>query len=200
MKAREKRLVLVAVGIMGVGVAAWLAVGALRSNISYYFSPTQVMANEAPAHAVYRLGGLVVKNSLARQPDGLTVVFDVTDNAQTVKVSYTGILPDLFGEGQGVVTKGRMGPGGVFVAEEVLAKHDESYMPPEVADSLQTAHAQGVTAMAQAAATPAESGATPPVAPPPAGQAVQPAAPPPANTAPATPAVQPSQVVPGGRA
>ena len=199
MKAREKRLVFVAVGIMGVGVAAWLAVGALRSNISYYFSPSQVMANEAPAHAVYRLGGLVVKNSLARQPDGLTVVFDVTDNAQTVKVSYTGILPDLFGEGQGVVTKGRMGPGGVFVAEEVLAKHDESYMPPEVADSLQTAHAQGVTAMAQAAATPAESGATPPVAPPPAGQADQPAAPP-ANTAPATPAVQPSQVVPGGRA
>ena len=199
MKAREKRLVFVAVGIMGVGVAAWLAVGALRSNISYYFSPTQVMANEAPAHAVYRLGGLVVKNSLARQPDGLTVVFDVTDNAQTVKVSYTGILPDLFGEGQGVVTKGRMGPGGVFVAEEVLAKHDESYMPPEVADSLQTAHAQGVTAMAQAAATPAESGATPPVASPPAGQADQPAAPP-ANTAPATPAVQPSQVVPGGRA
>ena len=199
MKAREKRLVLVAVGIMGVGVAAWLAVGALRSNISYYFSPTQVMANEAPAHAVYRLGGLVVKNSLARQPDGLTVVFDVTDNAQTVKVSYTGILPDLFGEGQGVVTKGRMGPGGVFVAEEVLAKHDESYMPPEVADSLQTAHAQGVTAMAQAAATPAESGATPPVAPPPAGQADQSAAPP-ANAAPATPAVQPSQVVPGGRA
>lgn len=199
MKAREKRLVLVAVGIMGVGVAAWLAVGALRSNISYYFSPTQVMANEAPAHAVYRLGGLVVKNSLARQPDGLTVVFDVTDNAQTVKVSYTGILPDLFGEGQGVVTKGRMGPGGVFVAEEVLAKHDESYMPPEVADSLQTAHVQGVTAMAQAAATPAESGATPPVAPVPAGQADQPAAPP-ANTPPATPAVQPSQVVPGGRA
>ena len=199
MKAREKRLVFVAVGIVGVGVAAWLAVGALRSNISYYFSPTQVMANEAPAHAVYRLGGLVVKNSLARQPDGLTVVFDVTDNAQTVKVSYTGILPDLFGEGQGVVTKGRMGPGGVFVAEEVLAKHDESYMPPEVADSLQTAHAQGVTAMAQAAATPAESGATPPVAPPPAGQADQPASPP-ANTAPASPAVQPSQVVPGGRA
>ena len=199
MRAREKRLVFVAVGIMGVGVAAWLAVGALRSNISYYFSPTQVVANEAPVHAVYRLGGLVVKNSLARQPDGLTVVFDVTDYAQTVKVSYTGILPDLFGEGQGVVTKGRMGPGGVFVAEEVLAKHDESYMPPEVADSLQTAHAQGVTAMAQAAATPAESGATPPVDPPPAGQADQPAAPP-ANTAPATPAVQPSQVVPGGRA
>ncbi|NCA89249.1 MAG: cytochrome c maturation protein CcmE [Gammaproteobacteria bacterium] len=200
MKAREKRLVFVAVGIVGVGVAAWLAVGALRSNISYYFSPTQVMANEAPAHAVYRLGGLVVKNSLARQPDGLTVVFDVTDNARTVKVSYTGILPDLFGEGQGVVTKGRMGPGGVFVAEEVLAKHDESYMPPEVADSLQTAHVQGVTAMAQAAATP--SAPLPGGAASPADQENKPAAQPAAATpeVPANPPAQSSQVVPGGRA
>lgn len=199
MKAREKRLVFVAVGIMGVGVAAWLAVGALRSNISYYFSPTQVMAKEAPAHAVYRLGGLVVKNSLARQPDGLTVVFDVTDNAQTVKVSYTGILPDLFGEGQGVVTKGRMGPGGVFVAEEVLAKHDESYMPPEVADSLQTAHAQGVTAMAQAAAAGAD-GAAPPAGPAsPANPERQPTAQP-ATTDPTPAPAQPGPVAPGGRA
>ena len=199
MKAREKRLVFVAVGIMGVGVAAWLAVGALRSNISYYFSPTQVMANEAPAQALYRLGGLVVKNSLARQPDGLTVVFDVTDNAQTVKVSYTGILPDLFGEGQGVVTKGRMGPGGVFVAEEVLAKHDESYMPPEVADSLQTAHAQGVTAMAQAAAAGVD-GAAPPAGPAsPANPERQPTAQP-AATDPTPAPAQPGPVAPGGRA
>ncbi|TNF52839.1 MAG: cytochrome c maturation protein CcmE [Gammaproteobacteria bacterium] len=199
MRARQKRMVFVAIGIMGVGVAAWLAVGALRSNISYYFSPTQVMANEAPAHAVYRLGGLVVKNSLARQPDGLTVIFDVTDNAQTVKVSYTGILPDLFGEGQGVVTKGRMGPGGVFVAEEVLAKHDESYMPPEVADSLQTAHAQGVTAMAQAAPTPAAPASAPQVIAPPPGQEDKPATQP-ADASPASPPTQPGQVVPGGRA
>lgn len=199
MRAREKRLVFVAVGIVGVGVAAWLAVGALRSNISYYFSPTQVKANEAPAHAVYRLGGLVVKNSLARQPDGLTVVFDVTDNAQTVQVSYTGILPDLFGEGQGVVTKGRMGPGGVFVAEEVLAKHDESYMPPEVADSLQTAHAQGVTAMAQTAAAGADGAAPPAGAASPANQERQPTAQPAAAT-PAPAPAQPGPVAPGGRA
>lgn len=155
MKARQKRLLFVALGIFGVGVASLLAISALRSNISYFFSPSQVLANEAPANAVYRLGGLVVKDSLARQPDGLTVLFDVTDNAETVKVSYTGILPDLFGEGQGVVTKGRMGPGGVFVAEEVLAKHDESYMPPEVADTLKTAHVEGVVQMANQAATPA---------------------------------------------
>jgi cytochrome c-type biogenesis protein CcmE len=148
VKARQKRMLFVAFGIVGVGIAAMLAISALRSNIAYFFSPSQVMANEAPANTLFRLGGLVVKDSLARQSDGLTVTFDVTDNAETIKVSYTGILPDLFGEGQGVVTKGRLGPGGVFMAQEVLAKHDESYMPPEVADTLKTAHAKGVTEMA----------------------------------------------------
>jgi len=148
MKSRQKRMLFVAVGIVAVGVASMLAISALRSNIAYFFSPSQVMANEAPANALFRLGGLVVKDSLERQSDGLTVTFDVTDNAETVKVSYTGILPDLFGEGQGVVTKGRMGPDRVFMAEEVLAKHDESYMPPEVADTLKTAHAKAVTEMA----------------------------------------------------
>ena len=145
MKARQKRMLFVALGILGVGVASMLAISALRSNIAYFFSPSQVLANEDPANAVYRLGGLVVKDTMMRQEDGLTVTFDVTDNAETVKVSYTGILPDLFGEGQGVVTKGRMGADGVFLAEEVLAKHDESYMPPEVADTLKTAHAEGMT-------------------------------------------------------
>lgn len=148
MKARHKRFVFVALAIAGVAVAATLAISSMRSNMSYFFSPSKVIANEAPADTVFRLGGLVVRKSLERQPDGLTVVFDVTDNAQTVQVSYTGILPDLFGEGQGVVTKGRLGEDGVFYAEEVLAKHDESYMPPEVADSLQTAHAEGVSKMA----------------------------------------------------
>jgi len=144
MKARQKRLLFVALGIVGVGVAASLALSALRSNISYFFSPSQVMANEAPADAVFRLGGLVVADSIGRQQDGLTVHFAVTDNAETVRVSYTGILPDLFGEGQGVVTKGRLGSDGVFYAEEVLAKHDESYLPPEVASTLKEAHVQGV--------------------------------------------------------
>lgn len=149
MKARHKRFVFVAIAIVGVGIAATLAINSMRSNMSYFFSPSKVMANEAPKDAVFRLGGLVVDKSLARQEDGLTVVFDVTDNAETIRVSYTGILPDLFGEGQGVVTKGRLGEDGVFYAEEVLAKHDESYMPPEVADSLQTAHAEGVSNMAE---------------------------------------------------
>lgn len=149
MKARHKRFVFVALAIAGVGISAALAIGSMRSNMSYFFSPSKVMANEAPADAVFRLGGLVVQDSLARQEDGLTVVFDVTDNAETVRVSYTGILPDLFGEGQGVVTKGRLGENGIFYAEEVLAKHDESYMPPEVADSLQTAHAKGLTEMVE---------------------------------------------------
>ncbi|WPL16221.1 Heme chaperone CcmE [Thiorhodovibrio winogradskyi] len=144
MKARQKRILFVAVAVVGVSLAAGLAISALRSNISYFFSPTQVMANEHPTDAVFRVGGLVVENSLRRQPDGLTLKFDVTDNAAVVPVSYTGILPDLFSEGQGVVARGRMGPGGVFMAEEVLAKHDESYMPPEVANTLQAAHVDGV--------------------------------------------------------
>jgi cytochrome c-type biogenesis protein CcmE len=147
MKARHKRFLLVGLAILGVGVAAALAIDSMRSNMSYFFTPSKVLAKEAPADAVFRLGGLVVKNSLARQADGLTVVFDVTDNAGTVKVSYKGILPDLFGEGQGVVTKGRLGPNGVFYADEVLAKHDESYMPPEVADGLAAAHAEGISGM-----------------------------------------------------
>jgi cytochrome c-type biogenesis protein CcmE len=144
MKARHKRFLFVAVAIAGVGVAAALALKALQSNISYFFSPSQVMADEAPADHVFRLGGLVEEGTVKRQADGLTVHFVVTDNAESVKISYTGILPDLFNEGQGVVTKGRLGPDGVFYAEEVLAKHDESYMPPEVADTLKTAHVEGV--------------------------------------------------------
>ena len=148
MKARHKRLVLVGVAILGVGAAATLAISALQSNISYFFSPSQVLAKEAPADRVFRLGGLVNKGSLNRGADGLTVTFDVTDLAQSVKVSYTGILPDLFKEGQGTVTRGRPGPDGVFYAEEVLAKHDEAYMPPEVADSLKTAQSQGTPAAA----------------------------------------------------
>jgi cytochrome c-type biogenesis protein CcmE len=145
MKARQKRLLFVGLAILGIGAASTLALTALKSNISYFFSPSQVIAREAPPDHVFRLGGLVTKGSLARQQDGLTVRFDVTDNAQTVKVAYTGILPDLFSEGKGVVAKGKLGSDDVFYAEEVLAKHDEEYMPPEVASSLKTAHAQGVT-------------------------------------------------------
>jgi cytochrome c-type biogenesis protein CcmE len=144
MKARHKRMILVATGVAGVGVAAALALQALQSNIAYFFSPSQVLAGEAPKDHVFRLGGLVQKGTLQRVGDGLEVQFMVTDNAQQMRVSYTGILPDLFKEGQGVVTKGRLAADGTFQAEEVLAKHDEAYMPPEVADSLKTAHVDGV--------------------------------------------------------
>ncbi len=146
MKARQKRMVLVGAAILGVGAAAALALTALKSNISYYFTPSQVQAKEAPTDRQIRVGGMVTAGSLTRTGDGLTVTFDVTDLAQTVRVSYTGILPDLFKEGQGTVAKGRLRPDGVFYAEEVLAKHDESYMPPEVADTLKTGHAQGAAA------------------------------------------------------
>jgi cytochrome c-type biogenesis protein CcmE len=152
MKARHKRFVLVALGIVAVGVAAALINITLQSNLSYYFSPTQVRAGEAPKDNVFRVGGLVETGSVKRQADGLTVQFVVTDTRESVKISYTGILPDLFNEGQGVVTRGKLGADGTFYAEEVLAKHDESYMPPEVADSLQTAHTEGVAKAAKEAA------------------------------------------------
>lgn len=144
MKSRHKRLLFVLTAVVGVSLAAGLAISALRNNISYFFSPSQVMANEHPTDAVFRIGGLVVPGSLQRQPNGLTLVFAVTDNAATVPVQYTGILPDLFSEGQGVVARGRMGADGVFMAEEVLAKHDENYMPPEVADSLHPVSARDI--------------------------------------------------------
>jgi len=144
MKARHKRLGFVVVGLVVLGLAAWLVLGALRGNLSYFFDPTQVAKGEVPAGHVFRLGGLVVPGSLERTEGDLTVRFDVTDNHNTIKVSYSGILPDLFKEGQGVIAQGRMGPDQVFVADEVLAKHDENYMPPEVAAALEKSHAPGM--------------------------------------------------------
>jgi cytochrome c-type biogenesis protein CcmE len=136
MKARQKRFVFVAMAIIGVAIAGALVVQALRSNTNYFFTPAQVLAGEAPRDAPFRIGGLVEKGSLKRSDKDLTVSFVVVLNEARVPVRYTGILPDLFGEGQGVVTRGRMGDGGIFQAEEVLAKHDEDYMPPEVADAM----------------------------------------------------------------
>ena len=139
MKARQKRMVFVFLGLVGVGLATLLAIQALQSNIAYFFSPSQVMAGEAPTDRTFRLGGMVEAGTLKREPGGLIVSFVVTDTAKQVTVKYEGILPDLFGEGQGVVTKGRLMGDGVFMAEEVLAKHDESYMPPEVEEAVKTA-------------------------------------------------------------
>ncbi len=150
MKPRQKRLAMVAVGLVGLGIAATLVLRAFNSNLVFFFSPTQVVAKEAPTEGSFRLGGLVEQGSLKREDDGLTVHFVVTDTAVTIPVTYTGILPDLFREGEGVVAQGRLGPDGVFRADEVLAKHDEKYMPPEVADAL--AKAQEVNEQMGAAA------------------------------------------------
>lgn len=124
-------------GLSGLGIAVALVLSAFQSNLVFFFSPSQVAAKEAPLDRSFRIGGLVQEGSIKRQDDGLTVQFLVTDNAQNIKVSYTGILPDLFKEGKGVVAQGRIEPDGTFRADEVLAKHDENYMPPEVAEALE---------------------------------------------------------------
>lgn len=144
MKARHKRLTFLVAGLVALVLVTTLVLYALQGNLSYFYSPSEVSAGEAPPDHVFRLGGLVVVGSVARTEGELTVRFDVTDNAHTVPVAYTGILPDLFQEGQGVIAQGRIGADGVFVADEVLAKHDETYMPPEVADALDKAHNAGV--------------------------------------------------------
>jgi len=136
MKPRQKRIVFVAVGVVALAIAAGMVLKALKGNLAYFFSPTQVVSKEAPVGKNVRLGGLVEKGSLQREDDGLTVHFLVTDMKETVPVVYTGILPDLFREGQGVVAQGRLSADGTFHAEEVLAKHDATYMPPEVAEML----------------------------------------------------------------
>lgn len=146
MKARHKRLGFLLVGLAVLGLAAVLVFKALDESLAYFFSPTEVVQGKVPQDHVFRVGGLVQPGTLQRE-EGLAVRFVVTDNANEVVVRYTGILPDLFQEGQGVIAQGRLGPGGVFVADEVLAKHDETYMPPEVADALEKGHQAGVEKM-----------------------------------------------------
>jgi cytochrome c-type biogenesis protein CcmE len=140
-------MAMIAGGVAALAVAAALVLSAFQKNLVFFFTPTQVAANEAPQGRAFRVGGLVVPGSLKRQADGLTVQFVVTDTAKSIPVVYKGILPDLFREGKGVVTQGRLGPDGVFRASEVLAKHDENYMPPEAADALKQAHGGGIEAM-----------------------------------------------------
>jgi len=151
---RKKRLYLVVLMVVGIGVGIALALNAFNDNLMFFYSPSEVVAGTAPSGHPIRIGGLVTKGSVKRQENGLTVLFDVTDNAETVTVEYTGILPDLFREGQGIVARGKLGVDGIFVAEEVLAKHDENYMPPEVASALKTAHEEGTAAVQQGSPTP----------------------------------------------
>ena len=132
-------MAIIASCLAALGVAAALVLNAFQSNLVFFFSPTQVVANEAPRGKAFRIGGLVESGSLKRASDGLTVSFRVTDTAQTINVVYTGILPDLFKEGKGVVAQGRIRPDGTFEATEVLAKHEENYMPPAAAHAIEQA-------------------------------------------------------------
>jgi cytochrome c-type biogenesis protein CcmE len=141
MKPRTKRLTAIACGLAALGVATALVLNAFNSNLVFFFSPTQVAANEAPTGRSFRVGGLVEMGSIKREPQGLTTKFVVTDMAKTIPVTYTGLLPDLFKEGKGVVAQGKLGADGIFRADQVLAKHDENYMPPEAADALAKAKA-----------------------------------------------------------
>ena len=141
MKPRHQRMIAIAAGVALVAIAAALVLNAFQGNVVFFFSPSQIAAKEAPLDRTFRVGGMVEKGSLKRRADGLTVEFVVTDTAKSIPVVYTGILPDLFKEGKGVVTQGKLGPDGVFMASEVLAKHDENYMPPEAAHALSKAEA-----------------------------------------------------------
>jgi len=139
MKPRHKRFTLIVLGVALLGGAAALVLNAFQSNLVFFFSPSQIAANEAPRGKAFRIGGMVETGSVVRANDGLTVQFNVTDTAKVVPVTFTGILPDLFKEGKGVVAQGRLGPDGMFLATEVLAKHDENYMPPDAARAIEQA-------------------------------------------------------------
>ena len=140
MKPRHRRIALIVAGVAGLAVATTLVLSAFQQNLVFFFTPSQVAANEAPQGRAFRVGGMVETGSVNRQPDGVTVNFVVTDTAKSIPVAYKGVLPDLFREGKGVVTQGRL-ENGVFIASEVLAKHDENYMPPEAADAVKKAQA-----------------------------------------------------------
>ncbi len=139
MTPRRKRMWAVAIVLVGAGIATALGLRAFRDNVFFFYTPTQVAQGEAPLERTFRVGGLVVPGTVEREPGSLEVQFVLTDNAKTVKVAYARILPDLFREGQGIIARGRLDDHGTFVAEDVLAKHDENYMPPEVAEALEAA-------------------------------------------------------------
>ena len=140
MKPRHRRFLWIGCGVAVLGVAAALVLNAFQSNLVFFFTPTQVATKEAPQGRPFRIGGLVESGSLRRIPNTVDVQFVVTDTAQRVPVVYSGLLPDLFKEGKGVVAQGSLGPDGTFHATEVLAKHDENYMPPEAAAAVDKAH------------------------------------------------------------
>ena len=150
MKSRHKKLALIGGALAIVGIIAALVLNALNSNIALYISPTDVAAGKAPAGKPFRIGGLVKEGSLAREADGVTIRFIVTDTDKDITVNYKGILPDLFKEGKGVVAQGKLTENGTFTASEVLAKHDENYMPPEAAKAVGDAHTRAAEKKAAA--------------------------------------------------
>ena len=145
MKPRHRKLALIVLVVAVLGIAVALVLNAFNSNLVFFFSPTQVANGEAPTSRAFRIGGLVEAGSIRREADGLTTRFVVTDTAKSMPVTYTGILPDLFKDGKGVVAEGRLGADGLFAATQVLAKHDENYMPPEAASAIEQAQKAQLT-------------------------------------------------------
>ena len=139
MKSRNKKLLAIGLSLVGLAIAASLVLNAFRSNLVFFFSPSDVVEGKAPRDRAFRIGGLVENGSIKRSEDGLTLSFVVTDTARSIPVVYQGVVPDLFKEGKGVVAEGKLGEGGTFTATQVLAKHDENYMPPEAAHALEQA-------------------------------------------------------------
>jgi len=134
--ARKKRLALIVLMVIGIAIGVGFALKSLDENIMFFFTPSEVAQGKAPRDRLFRIGGMVVNGSVSRPGNGLTVQFDLTDNNSNLTVRYTGILPDLFREGQGIIANGQLGEDGAFVAQQVLAKHDENYMPPEIAEAM----------------------------------------------------------------
>jgi cytochrome c-type biogenesis protein CcmE len=157
MKPRQKRFAFIIAALVGLSVVVGLVLNALQNNVSLYFTPTQVFNKEAPQGRSFRIGGVVEEDSVKRQKDGLSVHFVITDRHKSIPVVYKGILPDLFKEGKGVVAQGKVEADGMMHADEVLAKHDENYMPPEAADALkkgETSNASAVAAIPASAPAP----------------------------------------------
>ena len=153
MKTRHKRIALIVGGLAVLGLVVALVLNAFQSNLVFFFSPTQVAAGEAPRGSSFRIGGMVKEGSIQREADGVTLRFVVTDTEKDMTVAYKGILPDLFREGKGAVAQGRLRDDGVFAASEVLAKHDENYMPPEAEKAVGDAHARAAANKAAVEAT-----------------------------------------------
>ncbi|MEC4890397.1 MAG: cytochrome c maturation protein CcmE [Nitrospira sp.] len=158
MTPRHTRFSMIGLGLVALGIAAALVLNAFNSNLVFFFTPTQVANGEAPKGRSFRIGGLVEAGTLAREGDGLTVHFIVTDTVKRIPVTYKGILPDLFKEGKGAVAQGQLGADGTFVATEVLAKHDENYMPPEAAEAIAKAKKSGAQSSTTLTAPPERTG------------------------------------------